>query len=119
MGVTFRSQPLTIGTWSAETAGIAIERSATEFAFANAGAEPTTFVLSGLAGEIASAEVGSYDDPSNDVTDNEWICEAAATVTTSGDDAVLTVPGFGVVRVVTKQPVPSTTPDGTRPQRSG
>jgi hypothetical protein len=107
MDVTFRSQPLTIGTWSAETAGIAIERSATEFAFANAGAEPTTFVLSGLAGEIASAEVGSYDDPSDDVTDDEWICEADATVTTSGDDAVLTVPGFGVVRVVTKQPVPA------------
>lgn len=109
MDVTFRSQPLTIGPWSAETAGVAIERSAQEFAFANAGAEPTTFVLSDLAGEIASAEVGSYDDPSNDVTDNEWIREADATVTTSGDDAVVTVPGFGVVRIVTKQPVPPST----------
>jgi lysophospholipase L1-like esterase len=106
MDVTFRSHPLTIGTWSAETAGIAIERSATQFAFANAGAQATTFTLSDLAGEIASAQVGSYDDPSNDVTDNEWTKEADATVTTSGKDAVVTVPAFGVVRVITKGPVP-------------
>ncbi|WP_165362780.1 GDSL-type esterase/lipase family protein [Promicromonospora panici] len=109
MDVTFRSHPLTIGTWSAETAGIAIERSATQFAFANAGAQATTFTLSDMAGEIASAQVGSYDDPSNDVTDNEWTRESDATVTTSGTDAVVTVPAFGVVRVVTRGPVPPAT----------
>ncbi len=106
MDVTFRSQPLTIGSWSAETAGVAIERGPTEFAFANAGATATTFTLSGVAGNIASAQVGSYDDPATDATENAWIRETDATVTTSGSDATVTVPPFGVVRVVTWDPIP-------------
>lgn len=106
MNVTFRSQPLTIGSWSAETAGIAIERGATEFAFANAGATSTTFTLAGLAGNIASAQVGSYDDPATDATENAWTRKLDATVTASGSDATVTVPPFGVVRVVTWDPVP-------------
>jgi hypothetical protein len=106
MDVTFRSQPLTIGSFRAETAAVAVERSSTEFAFANASAQPATFTLSDLAGSIASAEVGSYDNLSTDVTENAWNKEADAALAASGADAVVTVPPFGVVRVVTGKPVP-------------
>jgi hypothetical protein len=106
MDVTFRSQPLTIGSFEAETAGVAIERSSTEFAFANASAQPATFTLSGLADGIASAEIGSYDDPSTDVTENTWAKETEATISAAGTDAIITVPPFAVARVVTKAPVP-------------
>lgn len=106
MDVTFRSQPLTIGSFKAETAGVAIERSSTEFAFANASAQPSTFTLSGFADGVASAEIGSYDDPSTDITENTWTKEKDAAMTASGTDAIITVPPFAVARVVTKSPVP-------------
>ncbi len=86
------------------TRGFAIERSDTEVALGTTGA--TTIRLHGLAGNVSSAEVGSYDDLTDDVTDNAWLKEGDAVATVDGDDVVLSVPAYSVVRLVTSSPIP-------------
>ncbi len=118
---TVRSVPVSYNVvndptgFNTRSRGFAIERSATEIALGST--ETTTFRLEGLAGQIASVELGTYDADASDtdvtngngVTDNTWTKLGNAQTSVSGADVIVTVPAFGVARVVTSSPIPPTT----------
>ena len=118
---TVRSVPVSYNVvndptgFNTRSRGFAIERSATEIALGST--ETTTFRLEGLAGQVASVELGTYDADasdaditnSNGVTDNTWTKLDNAQTSVSGADVVVTVPAFAVARVVTSSPIPPTT----------
>lgn len=94
----------------ADNAGLAIQRSANEFALVNLGTKATSYKLSGLAGRIASARSGSYDRFETSATENEWIPDkdhSGVSVGQSARDALVTVPPYSAVRVLTKGPSPA------------
>ncbi|WP_460707576.1 GDSL-type esterase/lipase family protein [Myceligenerans halotolerans] len=92
--------------------GFAIERAADEIALGTT--EETTFRLAGLAGDVASVELGTYDADASDGdvttgnarTDNSWTKLGDAETSTDGDDLVVTVPAGDVARVLTTSGIP-------------
>ncbi len=92
----------------ADNTGLAIRRSANEFALVNLGTEATTYKLSGLAGRIADARSGSFDRFETPATENAWVPDKGRiAVGRSGQDALVTVPPYAAVRVLTKDRTPA------------
>ncbi|HMR48904.1 MAG TPA: DNRLRE domain-containing protein [Arachnia sp.] len=119
------NQPLSVGTQvtkpirsvnvtytvdASQGTGIAIERAADEIALVNVGSQATTFTLSGLAGQVASVESGSYDRFATAATENEWVADssqAGVSHVAQGNDLRVTVPAYTAVRVKTTSEIPA------------
>lgn len=97
--VTYAIQKYDKYGYSWQSAGFAIERATDEIALGTT--DQTTFRLAGLAGKVRSVELGSYDDPSNDATDNTWVKDTDGLYAVDGQDVVVTVPKGDVARVLT------------------
>ena len=105
-----RSIDVTYTVDSSQGTGIAVERAANEMALVNVGGQSTTFQLSGQAANISSVQKGSYDRFATAATENAWEADADQTgvnQSANGSTALVTVPAYSAVRVVTTNDIPA------------